>query len=665
MRLINTKTYQLKDFLDDSIPPYAILSHTWGENEFVHQDLLKGLEEAQRKPGFAKIEGCCRVAQQFRLDWAWIDTICIDKSSSAELSEAINSMFAWYQGAQVCFAFLSDVQWTRVFQDSYSKDVLESLRQSRWFSRGWTLQELLAPSEVVFLDRTWSKIGTKEGFSDVLESITSIRRVFLVFPKRLEDASVAERLSWASDRQTSRKEDMAYCLLGLLGINMPLLYGEGHKAFLRLQQEIIRSTYDHTLLAWGLYASPLSRLLSLTGDVNEAPPLLAPHPCAFDGWSSANRTLRQGQHYFLTNLGLHIDLLFISLHSTNKIRKVEAKMGDVTPALGLALLDCYEWSPRGRYRVALPLQLEDRGGVNTAPLARRARAAMPFLVPEIVEKEAGRLSIYLQDGTRARNVQSNAVWWIDCHVLYSNGYYLADYFPPTQVDVVQHQGTRRTSLCLVSEPGAEYSIMRFRHKTYSTVLLLVEHPSAVQTRPTPSRLTSLPHAGLPAGAAHGDTRRTDKTASGEVRPSPSAMGQLWITSTDDLKTTFEMAIQPSYSAISFDYIINEFQWMSLGNIASNTRIRPPSQSVSPWLNRSAEGRDVSEQVKVIEDNVLDRIGALQALDPVMFADEDEVEPGKGPSKDEQRFERLEMALDLAMRAQETSMQYPVKHQRRP
>ncbi|KXJ89450.1 heterokaryon incompatibility protein-domain-containing protein, partial [Microdochium bolleyi] len=250
MRLINTKTYQLKDFLDESIPPYAVLSHTWGEDELVYKDLIKG-PEAREAPGFAKIEGCCKVAQQFRLDWAWIDTICIDKSSSAELSEAINSMFAWYQGAQVCFAFLSDIQWTRVFQDSYRKDVLQALGRSRWFTRGWTLQELLAPSEVVFLDRTWTKIGTKEGFSDVLESLTSIRRVFLVFPKRVEDASVAERLSWASHRQTSRKEDMAYCLLGLLGINMPLLYGEGHRAFLRLQHEIIRSTYDHTLLAWG------------------------------------------------------------------------------------------------------------------------------------------------------------------------------------------------------------------------------------------------------------------------------------------------------------------------------------------------------------------------------------------------------------------------------
>ncbi|KAH7018309.1 heterokaryon incompatibility protein-domain-containing protein [Microdochium trichocladiopsis] len=703
MRLINTHTFQLKEFLDDAIPPYAILSHTWEDTELVYKDMLGG-PEVHDSPAFAKIRGCCNIAREFRLDWAWIDTICIDKSSSAELSEAINSMFAWYQASQVCLAYLSDVQWNNFWQGQYKKDALRLLGRSRWFTRGWTLQEILAPSEVVFLDRTWTRFGTKEGFADILESITSIRRVFLVFPQRLSDASVAERLSWASNRQTSRKEDMAYCLLGLLGINMPLLYGEGHRAFHRLQQELIRNVYDHTILAWGLYASPFAQLKYIVGSTREAPPLLAPIPSAFDNWSSANRTLGEGKHYVLTNLGLYIELLVVPFHTPDELDRSKPDKRAVAPALGLALLDCYEWSPRGKYRVALPLQLQDRSNSHVAPLARRARAARPFLVPEHVEQLGRRLSMYLQDGIRAKNVQTNAMWFINCQALFAEGYYLADYFPPTQVDVIQQQGARSTTLCLYSEPGVEYSLIRLQHKEYATVLLLIEHPKAApEARSASSTTLRLNEKSSGATQKSGHDKTNTKPDKG---PEQSAMGQLWITSTDNLKTAFEMVLQPSYAAISFDYIIKEFQWTPLGNIASSlTRGTSGASSLSSsaqastWTNpatasfRHSASSSLSStpypalagvvgdshQTKVIDSWVLDKIGALQVVDPVLFPDDEDVgedddgTENSGPprgtdrsvyaddKKDRQRAERRDLVIELAMRVQETSWHYSARH----
>jgi len=177
---------------------------------------------------------------------------CIDKTSSAELSEAINSMFRWYQKASVCYAYLADV-----LKDTDPDKDPEEFSRSRWFTRGWTLQELVAPKNVVFYSRSWKNIGTKERLCNTISTITGID-IDTLLGEDVTFVSVANKMSWASGRRTTRTEDMAYCLLGIFDVNMPLLYGEGKKAFLRLQEEILRSSYDHSLFAWGRGTASIS-----------------------------------------------------------------------------------------------------------------------------------------------------------------------------------------------------------------------------------------------------------------------------------------------------------------------------------------------------------------------------------------------------------------------
>ncbi|KAI0843848.1 HET-domain-containing protein [Daldinia vernicosa] len=238
MRLLNTSSITLEEF-QGSPPEYAILSHTWLDDEVTLQDLT--LDKDRTKAGWDKILNCCRKCLKEGWKYVWIDTCCIDKTSSAELSEAINSMFAWYQRAAICYAFLSDVWRVR------KGDEPGTLARSRWFTRGWTLQELLAPSYLIFLDSSWREIGSRSFLSSTIETITGISAYQMA---HFRDCSIATKMSWAAGRQTTRIEDQAYCLLGLFGINMPLLYGEEEKAFIRLQQEILRVSDDETIFAW-------------------------------------------------------------------------------------------------------------------------------------------------------------------------------------------------------------------------------------------------------------------------------------------------------------------------------------------------------------------------------------------------------------------------------
>lgn len=245
MRLINIKTKRLEEFVSE-VPRYAILSHTWGDEEVIYQDFTHLSDEARgQKKGFAKILKTCELAQKCGLKYAWVDTCCIDKSSSAELSEAINSMFRWYRKAVVCFAWLTDL----VPDDSSEPDTA-ALKNCRWFTRGWTLQELIAPRMVEFYDAGWNLRGTKSSLKHLLTDITKIPGNVLESPESLHTLSVARRMSWVSERKTTRTEDMAYCLLGIFDVNMPLLYGEGERAFLRLQEEISNSINDLSILAW-------------------------------------------------------------------------------------------------------------------------------------------------------------------------------------------------------------------------------------------------------------------------------------------------------------------------------------------------------------------------------------------------------------------------------
>ncbi|PKK51531.1 hypothetical protein CI102_5412 [Trichoderma harzianum] len=255
MRLLNTKTYSITEFFEANIPRYAILSHTWGSGEVTYQDIVQSVEQArERKPqGFAKVEGACALAYAEGFDYIWIDTCCIDKTSSAELSEAINSMYAWYRQSSICYAYLIDVRYIEhpaLETGNRNFDEVE-FGASRWFTRGWTLQELIAPSDVAFYSGDWHYLGRKSFHKDVISRITGID-VSILAGADPSLIAVARKMYWASRRTTTRVEDMAYCLMGLFSVSMPLIYGEGKKAFLRLQEEIIKTVDDQSIFAWQL-----------------------------------------------------------------------------------------------------------------------------------------------------------------------------------------------------------------------------------------------------------------------------------------------------------------------------------------------------------------------------------------------------------------------------
>ncbi|KAF2650651.1 HET-domain-containing protein, partial [Lophiostoma macrostomum CBS 122681] len=291
MRLIHTSTLQLKEWITE-IPHYVILSHTWGPEEVTFDDF--SLPHARSMIGYDKIRRCCEQAVRDGFEWAWVDTCCIDKRSSAELSEAINSMWKWYWNASICYAWLSDVPANARSDPGL---LLQSFQNSKWFTRGWCLQELLAPAVVEFYDETWTILGTKSSLLSIISTVTWIDEVALSQRQKIRKASVAQRLSWAATRLTSRAEDRAYCLLGLLDLNMPLLYGEGKRAFYRLQLELLKTFEDQTLFAWELPNASIEDM-----------GLLAPSPLAFQ--FSGN--IRAGQEAWpgssVTNRGLVIQL---------------------------------------------------------------------------------------------------------------------------------------------------------------------------------------------------------------------------------------------------------------------------------------------------------------------------------------------------------------------
>ena len=252
MRLLNVHTMKLHTFYNEKIPPYAILSHTWlADDEEVSFSQIQTPEACRHMLGFRKIEFLCGQAKEDGYEWAWMDTCGIDKTSSAELSEAINSMFAWYREAQVCYVYLADVDYEEKDDRSECDADAAGWMASRWWSRAWTLQEFLAPKIVTFYDARWKRIGDKTDKAYGIELRTGIDEETLRDPQLMFNRSVAQRMSWAAKRQATRTEDIAYSLLGIFEINMPLLYGEGARAFLRLQQQILRTVNDQSLFAWG------------------------------------------------------------------------------------------------------------------------------------------------------------------------------------------------------------------------------------------------------------------------------------------------------------------------------------------------------------------------------------------------------------------------------
>jgi hypothetical protein len=238
MRLLKLEhnSYSLaftRDLISD-IPPYAILSHTWAddEQEVNYKDIKKG--RGKDKDGYQKIQFCVKQASSDGLGYLWIDTCCIDKSNSTELQYAINSMFCWYQNASKCYVYLPDVSMDTLPEETWKS----AFRKTRWATRGWTLQELLAPSSVEFFSSEGQRIGDKKSLEPLLHDITGIPiSAFRGTP--LCEYTDIERMSWMENRQTKHPEDKAYALLGIFDIQIPLIYGEGERnARFRLREAI-------------------------------------------------------------------------------------------------------------------------------------------------------------------------------------------------------------------------------------------------------------------------------------------------------------------------------------------------------------------------------------------------------------------------------------------
>lgn len=337
MRLLSTKTLEVALISEDEIPPYAILSHTWEKDEVTLQDMqgfgARLMSTASRvnllsaSHGLQKVLDAAKLAASEGYDWIWIDTCCIDKTSSAELSEAINSMYRWYQNSEVCYVYLADalaeVRWSKPDNDIV-------IQKSRWITRGWTLQELIAPSTLSFYSKEWSFLGRRndEKIMRALAKATGIDIGVLSGDIATHEVSLANRLRWASKRKTRRQEDMAYCLMGLFGVNMPLLYGEGAvRSFTRLQNEILQATDDQTIFAW-----------STPPGQNQATGLLAESPEYFrhalsmypiSGWHQPESSVP----WTMTNRGLMVQLHLQPCKSI--IREEDDSTDEV-----LAILDC-------------------------------------------------------------------------------------------------------------------------------------------------------------------------------------------------------------------------------------------------------------------------------------------------------------------------------------
>ncbi|KAK8103622.1 HET domain-containing protein [Apiospora kogelbergensis] len=284
MRLLRTDDYKLVEANDlpTPFPEYAILSHTWisPKDEITYQDFKQRKADIEndifKQKGWAKLREYCDRAAKDGWDWAWMDTCCIDKTNSADTEKAINAMFRWYQSAGICYAYLDDVDAEIVVNrpgflvsgdlddtagrdnvadpTSFSHRALKAfLIQAKWFTRGWTLQELLAPPYLVFVDQAWRRIGTRESWADEIKEASRIeaRHLTNFSPTNFTSCSIAMRLSWASCRETTVEEDETYSLLGLFGISLPLIYGEGRwRAFNRLQRELITVYNDDSIFAW-------------------------------------------------------------------------------------------------------------------------------------------------------------------------------------------------------------------------------------------------------------------------------------------------------------------------------------------------------------------------------------------------------------------------------
>lgn len=295
MRLINVKSEKFSEFSNPIPHKYAVVSHCWNhataDSEVRHKEYHASLSpQDEQKAKWKKVQMARRIASDHGLEWFWLDTCCIDHSSSAEVEEAINSMYDWYDGSNECYVFMPDV---KVGEDDLFK-------RSKWFTRGWTLQELLAPQSVIFYDQDYQMIGTRTARKTLISEATGIDPEYLKPVKNIQGASIAQRMSWAVNRKTTKVEDRAYSLLGIFGVNMPMLYGEGHRAFLRLQLAILKQSDDESIFAWR--PDPKDTTFE-----DETCGMLAENPDVFIGRGLVRPTIRKTHEpYVFTNRGLRL-----------------------------------------------------------------------------------------------------------------------------------------------------------------------------------------------------------------------------------------------------------------------------------------------------------------------------------------------------------------------
>ena len=242
-----------KDYNDHALMEqrYAILSHRWQGDEISFKDMEKLTNSKLQTCSGRKVVGTCEVAQKENLKWVWIDSCCIGNNVNAR-GRAINLMYRWYRCSQTCYTYLHDVT-----KDSFPRKANEPAN-SEWFSRGWTLQELIAPRVLEFFDQSWQPIGNRRDHAATLSKITRVPQILLDqtdgpgASRTLTDTfGVAQIMSWAADRETRMPEDRAYSLVGLFGVSLPALYGiGGQEAFQILQDTIIKQYRDQSILSW-------------------------------------------------------------------------------------------------------------------------------------------------------------------------------------------------------------------------------------------------------------------------------------------------------------------------------------------------------------------------------------------------------------------------------
>ncbi|KJA18019.1 hypothetical protein HYPSUDRAFT_191545 [Hypholoma sublateritium FD-334 SS-4] len=348
-------------FLFSEFGGYAVLSHTWFHGrdwEIRYQDTLaKNWRSRYKKyPGYKKIEGFCNLAQKWGVSLAWADTICINKDSSAELDESIRSMYQWYQDSSICITYLYETSNGPLPAGSTSTTpehfpdtmplLYASMNKDRWFTRGWTLQELMAPKRLKFYDHHWRAICLGDNDKDdpdiqsLVLNVTGIgSEDFVSFDPLKTASSVIERMVWATKRTTTRGEDRAYSLMGIFGVSMPTSYGEGaERAFFRLVKAIITSrdiSQVIQILAWG--GKPISDKIHLSRLIPSSPECFLHNPIALDSISdrlTSNDIAKAcqmfpltGKAMILTHLGLRVRLLLVRAHPVSLLTSGSSKTG--------------------------------------------------------------------------------------------------------------------------------------------------------------------------------------------------------------------------------------------------------------------------------------------------------------------------------------------------